>query len=58
MSISKKIEQNKVQHDLHRQTAKISALSSENVSKDEFLIGKDVWPEKDFLEKAATMKKI
>ena len=30
--INNKIEQNKVQHDLDRQTAKISALSSGNVS--------------------------
>ena len=47
-----------MQYDLHRKTAKISTLSSENVSKYEFLIGKDVLPEKDFLEKAAIMKKI
>ena len=31
-SINNKIEQNKAQHDLDRQTAKISALSSGNVS--------------------------
>ena len=49
MSISKKIkttnnkiEQNKAQFNLDRQTAKISALSSGNVSKREFLTGKDV----------------
>ena len=33
-----------------RQTAKISALSSRNVSKFEFLTGKDNYP-KDLLEK-------
>ena len=44
MSISQKIKttnnqikQNKAQHDLHRQTAKIWALSSGNVNKYEFL---------------------
>ena len=47
----KKIEQNKAQYNLDKQTAKIFALSSGNVSKFEFLTGKDVLPEKDFLEK-------
>ena len=56
-AINNKIEQNRAQYDLDRQTAKISALSSVNVSKYEFLIGKDVLPEKDLLEKAATMKR-
>ena len=40
------MEQNKVQYGLDRQTAKISALSSENVGKYEFLTGKGVLPEK------------
>ena len=39
-AINNRIEQNKGQYDLDRQTAKISALSSENVSKYEFLTGK------------------
>ena len=52
------IEQIKVQYNLDRQTAKISALSSGNVSKYEFLTGKDVLPEKDLLEKAVIKKKI
>ena len=56
-AINIKIEQNKAQYDLDRQTAKISALSSGNVSKYEFLTGKDVWPENDLLEKAAIMKR-
>ena len=50
-TIDKKIEQNKTQYNLDKQTAKIFALSSGNVSKFEFLTGKDVLPEKDFLEK-------
>ena len=35
-----KIEQNKAQYDLDRQTAKISALSSGNVSKYDVLVNK------------------
>ena len=35
-TIDSKIEQNKLQYDLDRQTAKISALSSGNISKYEF----------------------
>ena len=50
--IINKIEQNKAQYSLDRQTTKISVFSSGNVSKYEFLTGKDVLPEKDFLEKA------
>ena len=56
-TIDIKIEQNKAQYNLDRQTAEISALSSGNVSKYEFLTSKDVLPEKYLLEKAATMKR-
>ena len=45
-AIHNKIEQNKAQYDLDRQTAEISASSSGNVSKYEFLTGKDVFPKK------------
>ena len=41
-TIDNKIEQDKAQCNLDRQTAKISASSSGNVSKYEFLIGKHV----------------
>ena len=41
-TIDNKIEQNKAQYDLDRQTAKILALSSGNVSKCELLTGKYV----------------
>ena len=41
-AINNKIEQNKSQSDVDRQTAKLSALASGNVSKYEFLTGKDV----------------
>ena len=56
MTVTEKIKQNKAQYNLNRQTSKISALS-ENVSKYEFLTGKDVLPEKDLLEKAPTIKR-
>ena len=56
-AIDKKIEHNKVQYNLDRQTAKISALSSGNISKYEFLTAKDVLLEKDLLEKAVTLKR-
>ena len=55
--IDNKIEQNKAQCNLDGQTAKIAALSSGNVSKYEFLTGKDVLSEKDLLEKAAALKR-
>ena len=41
-AINNKIEQSKGQYDLDRQTAKISSLSSENVSKHDFPAAKDV----------------
>ena len=41
-AINSKIEQNKAQYNLDGQTANISAFSSRNVSKYEFLTGKDV----------------
>ena len=56
-TIDNKIEQNKGQYHLDRQTAKISALSSRIVSKYKFLTDKDVLPEKELLEKAAAIKR-
>ena len=56
-TVDNKIEQNKAQYDLDRQNAKVSASSSANITKYEFLTGKDVLPEKDLLEKAATIKR-
>ena len=64
MSISEKMkalnnrtEQNKAQYNLDRQTAKISPLSSGNISKYEFLNSEGVLPEKDLLEKADEIKR-
>ena len=56
-AINNKNKQSKAVYDLDIQTVKISALSSENVSKYEFLTGKDVLPGKDLLKKAAMMKR-
>ena len=55
-TIDNKIEQNKAQYNLDRQTNNISALSSGNISKYEFLTDKDVLPEKDLPKKAAAIK--
>ena len=55
-TINKNMEKNKAQYNLEIQTAKISAFSSGNVSKYEFLTGEDVLPEKYLLEKAVTIK--
>ena len=55
-AVNNKIEKNKVQNNLDRETANISALSPGNVSEYKFLIRKDVVPEKNLLEKAATLK--
>ena len=49
-TIDNKIEQNKAQQNLDRQAAKISALSSGNISNNEFLTGKNVLPEVDLLK--------
>ena len=56
-TIDNKIEQNKAQYSLARQTSKISALSSENVGKYEFLTSEDLLPGKDLLQKAAIVKR-
>ena len=42
-TIDKKIEKNKAQYKLVRQAAKISTLSSGNVSQHDFLTRKDVF---------------
>ena len=55
--INNKIEQKKAQYDLDRRTAKISALSSENVSKYEFLTGIYVLSKRDLYEKASVLKR-
>ena len=56
-TINNKIEQNKAQYHLDRQTPNISALSSRNANKYKFLTGKDTLTEKDLQEKDATTKR-
>ena len=51
-TIDKKIEQNKPQYHLHRQTAKVSALLSDNDNKCDFLEDENFLPEKELLQKA------
>ena len=50
-TIDNKIQQNKAQWNLRKQTAKISVLSSRNVNRYRFLISKDVLLKKDLLKK-------
>ena len=57
-AVNNKIEQNKAQHDLDRQTATISASSSESVSIYEFLSGKYILPEKRLVRKSCKNEKI
>ena len=57
-TIDNKIEKNKAQYDLDRQSAKISALSSGNVSKCEFLTDKDVLLEKRLARTGSCIEKI
>ena len=40
--LDRKIKQNEAQHDLDREAAKISALSSDNLDKYEYLTGEDL----------------
>ena len=56
-AIIDKIGQSKIQYHLDRQTVKILALSSGNVSKYQFLTDKDDLPEKDLLGKSAALKR-
>ena len=55
-AIVNKIEQNKAQYNLDRQTAKILELSSRNVAKYEFSLDEYVKPERGLLEKAVAIK--
>ena len=47
-----KIKANKTQYDLYRQAAKISALSSGELEKYEYLTGEDVRYKPDIVQKA------
>ena len=41
--LDRKIMQNEAQHDLDRKTTKVSALSSNNLDKYEYLTGEDLY---------------
>ena len=42
MTIDDKIRDEKLQHDINREAAKISALSSEKIDKYEYLTGEEI----------------
>ena len=50
--LNRKIKQNEAQYDLDRKAAKISALSSENLDKYEYLTGEDLGYKPSVVEKA------
>ena len=57
-TIDNKIEENKVQCNLDRQTANTLALSLKNIDKYEILTGGDILTEKELLQKSATIKNL
>ena len=57
-AINNKIEQNKAQHNLDRQTANIPALSSGNVSKYEFFYLQRCFTRKGLVRKSCNIEKI
>ena len=50
--LKKKILQNEAQYDLDRKAAKISALSSKNLDKYEYLTGEDLGLKQNTIEQA------
>ena len=48
--LDRKVKQNEAQYDLHRKTAKISALSSNEFDKYEYLTGEDLDPKPSTVE--------
>ena len=44
MTIDEKIRDEKLQHDINREAAKISALSSNKIHKHEYLTGEEILP--------------
>ena len=49
-TVDNKIEKNKAQYNLDKQTAKLLALSSGSVGKNEFLKSEDILPKKELLD--------
>ena len=58
MKIDNKIEQNKAQCKIDKQTTETSTSSSRNISKYELLTAEDILLEKELLKEAATIKRI
>ena len=54
MTIDYQLEDGKLQHDINRAAAKVSALSSGKIDKYEFLTGKEILPssQKQIIEQA------
>ena len=50
--LNRKIKQNEAQYDLERKTAKISALSSNNLDKYQYLTGEDLGLKPSHVEQA------
>ena len=46
MTIDDRIREEKLQHDINREGAKVSALSSGKIDKYEFLTGEEILPKK------------
>ena len=44
MTVNDKIKDEKLQYDINREAAKISALSSDEIDKYEYLTGEDILP--------------
>ena len=44
MTIDKKIKDEKLQYNINRETAKISALSSDKIDKYDYLPGEEIFP--------------
>ena len=57
-TIDNKIEENKVQYNLDRQTANTLALSLKIIDKYEILTGGNILTEKELLQKSATIKNL
>ena len=57
-TIDNKIEENKVQYNLDRQTANSLALSLKIIDKYEILTGGNILTEKELLQKSATIKNL
>ena len=49
MTINDKIRDEKLQHGINKEPAKISALSSGKIDKHEYLTGKEILPKKILL---------